>query len=278
MQIVHFTDPGCPWAYSAEPQRMQLRWYYGDQLTWRTVLVGLAETGAVYEAKGFTTDKLSGGLRTLQGRFGMPIDTSERPRMAGTVVACRAVVAARLQDGANADALLRRLRIRAMGGSLLDADETIDGAAADVGIDAASLRGWMDDPATEEALRADMQLARSPRPAALLLDHKLAPSEDGGRRYTCPSYELHEGDSVYVATGFQPWATYDVAVANLAPKLQRRDAPSDVADVLEWADEPLATAEIAALLGTSVDAAHAKLSEAGASFDAVGDDGFWHAD
>lgn len=277
MQIVHFTDPGCPWAYSAEPQRMQLRWHYGDQLTWRTVLVGLAETGAVYEAKGFTPDKLSAGLRALQGRFGMPIDTSERTRMAGTIPACRAVVATRLHDEAKADTLLRHLRIRAMGGALLDIDETIDGAATDAGLDPATLRGWMSEDATEAALRDDMREARSPRPVALLLDHKLAPSEDGGRRYTCPSYEFHAGDEVQVAPGYQPWETYDVVIANLAPTLERRAAPKDVAEVLEWADTALATAEIAAVLGTSIDAARTQLTDAGATFDAVGDDGFWHA-
>jgi predicted DsbA family dithiol-disulfide isomerase len=33
--ITHYTDPGCPFAWSAEPARRRLQWLYGDQLEWR---------------------------------------------------------------------------------------------------------------------------------------------------------------------------------------------------------------------------------------------------
>jgi predicted DsbA family dithiol-disulfide isomerase len=277
MQVVHYTDPACPFAFSAEPQRLQLRWHYGDQLEWRTVLVGLAEDGDAYLAKGFTPDKLSAGYRMLHDKYGMPIDVSERERMAGTWRACRAVVATRLHEPAKEDAILRRLRVRTMGGELLDADATIHGAAADVGIDPTELEAWIAEDATEAAFREDMRAARTPLPAALVLDHKLAPSEDGGRRYTCPSYELHAGDVNEVAPGFQPWETYDVTVANLDPALERRAAPKDATEVLAWAEMPLATAEVAALLGKGLHDARTALTDAGASFEPVGEDGYWTA-
>ena len=275
MQVVHFTDPACPFAFSAEPQRWQLRWHYGEQLTWRTVLVGLAETGAVYEAKGITPAKIAVGMRGLHKRYGMPLDLSERERMAGTVMACRAVVATRLHDPERADAILRRLRVRAMSGELLDVDATIDGAATDAGMDPGELRAWMALDTTEAALRADMDEARDPAPAALVLDHKLAPSENGGRRYTCPSYEFRSGETVLVAPGFQPWESLEVALANANPDLTRRAAPTDAQEVLTWAGEPLATAEVAALLGSSIDAARTQLNDADATFNAVGEDGYW---
>jgi predicted DsbA family dithiol-disulfide isomerase len=275
MQVVHFTDPACPFAFSAEPQRLQLRWHYGEQLEWRTVLVGLAETPQTLLDKQFTPDKQAAALATLQGRYDMPIDVSERPRMNGTWRACRAVVATRLNEPAKEEAILRRLRVRTMAGQLLDLDETIDGAATDVGIDPAALRAWIDEDATEHAFREDMLAARTPSPAALVLDHKLAPSEDGGRRYTCPSYELHVGEVRDVAPGFQPWETYDVTVANLDPSLTRRAAPTEIAEVLEWAEMPLATAEVAALLGSSLDSTRDKLDAAGATFEPVGEDGYW---
>ena len=41
--ITHFSDPGCPFAYSALPALTALRWRYGDQLAWRHVLIGLTE-------------------------------------------------------------------------------------------------------------------------------------------------------------------------------------------------------------------------------------------
>ncbi|MEA2377045.1 MAG: hypothetical protein QOD13_952, partial [Thermoleophilaceae bacterium] len=31
IDVTHFTDPGCPWAYSAWPAHTTLRWRYGDQ-------------------------------------------------------------------------------------------------------------------------------------------------------------------------------------------------------------------------------------------------------
>ena len=79
-----------------------------------------------------------------------------------------------------------------------------------------SCRRWMagDDVARE--LDDDMARAREPLPAARALDHKLA-NWSGGRRYTCPSYEVVRlSDGVRIAVpGFQPFAAYDVVLANL---------------------------------------------------------------
>ena len=58
-------------------------------------MVGLAEDGSVYADKGFTVERMSDGMRHLAQQHHMPMDTSLRPRLAGTVPACRAVVAVR---------------------------------------------------------------------------------------------------------------------------------------------------------------------------------------
>ena len=34
LTITEYTDPGCPFAWSAEPTRWRLQWLYGDQLEW----------------------------------------------------------------------------------------------------------------------------------------------------------------------------------------------------------------------------------------------------
>src|SRR4029079_2170110 len=47
-----FTDPGCPWAYSARPALARLNWRFGDQLEWRLVMIGLSETTERYDAVG----------------------------------------------------------------------------------------------------------------------------------------------------------------------------------------------------------------------------------
>jgi hypothetical protein len=32
VRIRHFTDPGCPFAFSAEPRRLRLEWLFGDHI------------------------------------------------------------------------------------------------------------------------------------------------------------------------------------------------------------------------------------------------------
>ena len=97
IKITEYTDPGCPFAWSAEPARRRLQWLFGDQLRWELCMVGLSERPSDYEDKGFTPERLSASLRRLSHEHHMPMDFSRRPRMAATVPACRAVVAVRRQ-------------------------------------------------------------------------------------------------------------------------------------------------------------------------------------
>jgi predicted DsbA family dithiol-disulfide isomerase len=273
--IIEYTDPGCPWAYSAEPFRRRLAWLYGDELTFARRLVGLAERPEEYADKGFTPSRQSAAFKQIAADHGMPIDTRERPRMAATVPACRAVVAARLHAPEHEVALLRGLRLRHFGGQLLDEPETIAGAARDAGIDPGELERWTAGDDVERALREDMAHAREPIPAARVLDHKLA-NWSGGVRYTCPSYEIHRAaDDVRIAVpGFQPFPVYDVVTANFVPGLQRRDEPASAAEVLEWAGEPLATQEVAVVCGLSQLEAREELGRV-ARMTPLGTDGLW---
>src|SRR5215207_7209730 len=140
--IEHFTDPTCPWAFSAEPQRWRLRWLYGDQLTWTDRMVVLSEDAAEIQ-KVFPPDVHARAMAMIQSRFGMPIDTTERPRSAASAPACAAVVAARLFAPERQEALLRALRVRIMGGELPDDDATVAGAAQEVGLDPGELQEWI---------------------------------------------------------------------------------------------------------------------------------------
>ena len=38
-----YTDAACPWAYSANPALRVLEWRFGDQLSWRLVMIGLRD-------------------------------------------------------------------------------------------------------------------------------------------------------------------------------------------------------------------------------------------
>jgi predicted DsbA family dithiol-disulfide isomerase len=276
--ITEYTDPGCPWAYSAEPFRRRLSWLYGERLEWRTRLVGLAESPDEYTDRGFTPERQAQAFATIAREHRMPIDTEQRPRMAATVPACRAVVAARLRAPGHERRLLRRLRVRHFSGELLDEPQTIAGAARDAGLDPAQLEVWMREEEVEAALREDMAAAREPIAAARVLDHKLA-NWSGGRRYTCPSYEVvRMSDGVRIAVpGFQPWAVYDVVTANLVPGVDRRDPPDSVEEVLEWTGTPLATQEVAVVCDVGFEEARERLGRV-AEERHVGADGFWTLD
>jgi hypothetical protein len=120
-----------------------------------------------------------------------------------------------------------------------------------------------------------MDAARHPRPAGLALDRKLA-GWSGGRRYTCPSYEIAGPDAAEptVIPGFWPFAVYEVAMANALPGAERRETPETVVEVLEWAATPLATQEVAAICELEFNAAREALG-AVADEQHVGWDGFW---
>jgi predicted DsbA family dithiol-disulfide isomerase len=241
-------------------------------------MIVLSESPDDYLAKGFTPERQTQALEQIQRRYGMPIDPRRRPRMVATVHACRAVVAARLRAPERAPALLRRLRIRGMAGDLIDDPGVIALCAREAGLDPMMLfRAEADDPAVEVALREDMAAARAPSVAALALEHKLAAGGDLGFRYTCPSYEIERVGGHWPrfdAPGFQPVEVYEAAIANLAPELERRPAPESVEEVLAWADEPLATAEVALICDLSREEARTELARV-AGEDAVGPDGWW---
>jgi predicted DsbA family dithiol-disulfide isomerase len=271
LTIREFTDPACPFAFSAEPARLRLTWLYGDQIEWQPRMVVLSQSPDDYVAKGFTPERQSEALAMIRRKYGMPIDPRRRPRMVATVHACRAVVAARMHAEPGRDrALLRRLRMHAMAGEMMDEPGVIARCAREAGIEPMMVfRAAANDPAVEVALREDMAAARAPSAASLALDHKLATDGELGFRYTCPSYEIERtgGEVVgwprFDVPGFQPVEVYEAAIANLAPELDRRPAPESVAEVLEWAGEPLAAAEVAAICGLELAEAEEELEEVG---------------
>jgi predicted DsbA family dithiol-disulfide isomerase len=276
VRIDEFTDPLCPWAYSAEPFRRRLRWLYEGRIEWAPRMVVLADDAAAQAEKGLTPERVREGHRKIAHDHRMPIDTRLRPRVAGTRDACRAVVAARVHGEAHhAFALLRRLRVENFSGRQIDERAVLDDAARAVGVDPDQIRAWEAEPATEQALIDDMAAAREPRPAARVLDDKLA-NWSGGRRYTCPSYEITRlSDGVTIAVpGFQPFAVYDTILANLVPGMERRDPPSSAREVLEWSAVPISTQEVAVMLDLDFDEAREELGRV-ATLEPVGSDGFW---
>src|SRR5690349_10115478 len=100
-----YTDPGCPWAYSAIPALRVLEWRYGSQLDWRLVLIGLTESSEQYVKRGYSTLRSARGQLGFR-RFGMPFAPSPKARVSATARACRAIIAAgHIQAGSEWQAL-----------------------------------------------------------------------------------------------------------------------------------------------------------------------------
>jgi predicted DsbA family dithiol-disulfide isomerase len=278
VRIRHFTDPSCPWAFSAERQRLRLLWLYGEQIEWELHMVVLSET----VPEEFPPDRLAEAHARLLRMFGMPIDPAVRRHVSPSVHACRAVVAVRLRWPEAEEAMLRRLRVLYFAGAALDDSDTLEVAAEQSGLPPQELAAWAAEPAVEKCLRADMRAARSPSPASRAQDYKLGgPAEE--RRYTCPSYELLRTTAApedwptaarVDLPGFRPVEAYEAAIANLAPELSRRPDPASVLEVLEWAGMPLATAEVAAVCDREPAEVRPELARC-ARFEPVGGDGYW---
>jgi 2-hydroxychromene-2-carboxylate isomerase len=286
VEIAHFTDPGCPWAWSASPAHTVLRWRYGDALRWRLVMIGLTESAEQYLARGYSPARQARGSQRFR-RYGMPFSTQPRRRIAATGRACRAVVATRLLDAPRELEAFRALQLGMFtGGLVLDEDADIALALERVpGLDVRAIVGALDDPEVERAYEADRSEARTAAGSPTEFQGKAART-DGPVRYTAPSLIFETNGRRLEAGGFQPVEVYDVVVANLDPTLERREPPESARDVLVALPHALTTQEVAAVLcrgndAPDPDAAEAELVElvaAGqAARESVGDGALWTA-
>lgn len=275
ISVTIYTDPGCPWGFNAQRQELQLAWHYGAGAEIARKMIVLNERRSSFEERGLSREMITGNVERLRSTYGMPMRSEPPNHLVATIRACRAYVGARIHHPERANLLLRCLRRRAFSeGEPLDEDETIHAAGADADIGAGVIDGWLADDGIERALRQDMADTRAPLPEALALPHRLSRS-DSRLRYSTASAVFECADRRVVMPGFQPFAVYEVAVANVAPHLERRPAPQSVEEVLSWAPYPLATAEVAELRGISLDHARRELREAGAELREAASDGYW---
>jgi protein-disulfide isomerase-like protein with CxxC motif len=287
IDVTHFTDPGCPWAYSASPALATLRWRYGDALRWTLVTIGLAEDPALYAERGYTPLRSAIGYMTFR-RFGMPLLVAPKAGLSATSPACRAVVATRLAAPELEVAAFRALQFAQFTtGGLFDEPLTLRAALRGVpGLDAEAIVDAIDTPVVWAAYEADRARARAAAGSPTEFQGRAFDS-DGAVRYTAPSliFETDDGRRLE-AGGFQPVEAYDVVVANLDTGLERRPPAEDPVDVLDAFAYPLATAEVAAVMAAhltepDLEATERALvtaaAEGRALHRAAGDGGLWSA-
>jgi 2-hydroxychromene-2-carboxylate isomerase len=248
VSVTHFSDPGCPWAYSASPAHAVLRWRYREQLQWRLVVIGLTEEADQYVRRGYTPAKSARGYLSFRRR-GMPFATQPRERVTATGLACRAIVATRLHAPELEPAVFRALQFGwfTTPGVFDDPAGLLDVLEGVEGLDAGAIVARLEDPEVEAAYQADRAEARTAEGSPTHAQGKAAQS-DGPVRYTAPSLIFESGGRRLEAGGFQPVEAYDVLLANLDPALERTPPPDDPLEVLEALSYPLVTYEVAAVM------------------------------
>jgi protein-disulfide isomerase-like protein with CxxC motif len=256
IDVTHFSDPCCPWAYSASPALAVLRWRYGAQLRWQHVMIGLTERAEQYEARGYTPVRQARGYRNFRWR-GMPFSTAVKGRMAATSRACRAVVATRLTAPELELAAFRALQFgQFTGGRPMDDDAAIEAALRRIeGLDAAEIVSMIDAQHVVDAYEEDRSRARTAAGSPTEFQGRSANS-DGKVRFTAPSIVFRQDDRSLEAGGFQPLEAYDVCIANLDVTLTRRDEPQDddeLAELLRSEPHGLTTREVALVMAARLD-------------------------
>jgi protein-disulfide isomerase-like protein with CxxC motif len=249
-----YTDPACPWAYSALPAARVLEWRYGDQLAWRLVMIGLREDATGLAERGYSPAQSALGQLRFRERYGMPFGAVPKERLAGTGRGCRAVVAARLLAPGSEWRVLRALQLANFTTPLLldDTESIREALRAVSGIDADAISDRIDDDDVVDAYERDRAEARTAAGTAAEAQGKTSTS-DGPVRFTAPSIIFEANGRRLVAGGWQPLLAYDVLVANLDPSLSRTPPPESPEPLFERFPEGLTTAEAALLLAGGPD-------------------------
>ncbi len=284
ISITHFSDPACPWAYSASPALAVLRWRYGSQLDWRLVTIGLSEDPSRYLELGYTPTRMALGNLGFR-RFGMPFAFTPRARVAASGRACRAIVAARRLDAGREHDVHRALQLAWFTTTLvLDEDADIAAALAPLDrLDVERIVAAIDEPETLAAYEADKAETRSAAGGATEFQGK-ARQTDGPVRFSAPSLVFEAGGQRLEAGGFQTIEAYDVLIANLDPTLAREAPGEDAREILARFPGGLTSQEVAAIMAqnnqapdrATAERALVELVGAGAARRTpLGDDALW---
>ena len=222
IRVRYYTDPACPWSWSAEPSVRRLMVEFGDDLEWSYVMGGLARD---YAGAGDDSDlhwaateihpRLMAHWLDVAESGRMPIDPrlwSEAP-ISSTYPACIAVKAAAEQSDDGGCAYLRAVREGLMCfRRKLDTPQMLTEEARALGLDVSRFRSGLSSSATIEAFGADLDAVRAVPEAA---------REQGGvkevagvERLALPSIEFFaEGGGVHGVYGYKPYDAYALAAA-----------------------------------------------------------------
>jgi putative protein-disulfide isomerase len=233
----YYTDPACPWSWSAEPAVRKLVVEFGDNVSWTYVMGGLA--------RDYTNTPDARAARLaywldVADSGGMPIDPRlwrEGP-IGSTYPACMAVKAAAEQGEEAATRYLRAVREGLMCfRRKLDTTEALVEEARRAGLDVERFRLDLASNAIVEAFGNDLEETRTPPPDAVVTT-----AGSPRPRISFPSVVFDGGPGAYELRSYDELRAAAVA-AGAEPVA---DPPPGVLDALRRFGR-MATAEVAAV-------------------------------
>lgn len=240
-----FSDPACPFGYSANPVLRTLEWRYRDQITWDLVTIGLSDPE---NPSPYGPAEQAAGWIEFRERYGMPFAAEPKARSFTTARACQTIASARLSHPGSEWRVFRTFQLLHFNTPLLldDDDHLAEALATVPGIDAAAVAARVDSTEVRAAYLTDHSLARRAGRGPAWLQGRTADSPQGPR-YTAPSVIFSREGRRCEIGGFQPIEAYDVVIANLDPGLNRLDPAEDPLDALRLYPAGLTTSEVASL-------------------------------
>jgi predicted DsbA family dithiol-disulfide isomerase len=240
VEVIEFTDPGCPWCWGSEPTLRWLHQRYRDHVSWRRVF-GEQMDGPAGADAAEPPEEVRGRWLLMAEHTGAPITARLHRAHASTRVTALAAKAAERHGPEVADATLRGLREAFfVAGRPADAPAPIAAAVDGTpGLDLTRRLDDLDAPAVQAALERDFEEARDPHPYVLELaapgSHPGVAKLDNERvRYAFPTVIIRGPEGQRVVPGWQPAAVYREAFEAVAPQLREvRDKALDPVQALE---------------------------------------------
>ena len=258
IDVIEYTDPCCSWAWGSEPKLRRLRWQFGDQLVWRTVLGGL-----VHDATDVYADMTDAEAGQRLARYwsrvtehtGMPYPVRlEWPPLTSHRMG-QAVRAAMFQGDDVGRRLLRSLReaIFVVGRPADTWERLLDVAMAVDGLDTVQFARDLQSPQAEAAYELDWAETRKPNDVVRELqgDWPGIGSMKQDRhhdRYAFPTIVLRGPGGERTLPGWIAWEDYLMAAGEVGVDLASARPLPDAATALD-AHGLLAPAEFEALCG-----------------------------
>src|SRR4051795_1177881 len=160
----YYTDPACPWSWSAEPAVRKLMVEFGDNVSWTYVMGGLARDYTHTTKSPGGVERLPPPLLHRRCRGGMPIDRRlwRDAAISSSYPACMAVKAAAEQAGDGGYRYLRVVREGLMCfRRKLDTTEALVEEARRAALDVERFRINLASHGIVEAFGADLDATRT---------------------------------------------------------------------------------------------------------------------